>query len=240
MTEEVTEVTEVEAEAPEVEVETEAETEVTAAESEQTETVESASTDTEEQTHRKPGAEERIQQLVRERNEALEYAKALEQTQAQPQEDVSWEDQIADNVLRRQQEAEAQRLRQVAAAKQQQFIQEKMEAARQEYPDFDQKVLGNPNLQISDHMLQVILTSDKGAAVSMYLAENPQEAAKIAANPNPYAQAMEMARIEERLPNRKTITDAPPPVKPIQSSGAPGDKPLEEMSYEEYRAARGW
>ena len=102
--------------------------------------------------------------------------------------------------------------------------QDREEAARDKYEDFEQ-VAYNPKLPITDVMAQTIQASDNGPDVIYYLGSNPKEASRIAALP-PILQAKEIGKIEAKLtsnpPTKKTST-APAPIAPVaaRASGNP-------------------
>jgi len=111
-------------------------------------------------------------------------------------------------------EAEKQRFETLEA------YQDKEEAAREKYVDFEQ-VAYNPTLAITSVMAETIHASDIGPDIAYYLGGNPKEADRIS-RMNPFSQAKEIGKIEAKLaenpPVRKT-TSAPPPIKPVTAKG---------------------
>jgi hypothetical protein len=98
----------------------------------------------------------------------------------------------------------------------------------------------NPDLAVTPFMADAIRSSDQGAEMAYYLGKNPQEAARIAALPV-LAQAAEMAGLSGRIgPAQTSISQAPAPFAPLTGRGAQGTRRLEDMSFEEYRKARGF
>ena len=113
------------------------------------------------------------------------------------------------------------------AAKQQSQVlesyQEREEAARDKYDDFEQ-VAYNPKLPITDVMAETIQSSDIGPELAYYLGSNPKDAERIS-RMTPLAQAKEIGKIEAKLANDppvKRTTSAPAPISPVtaRSSGA--------------------
>ena len=114
------------------------------------------------------------------------------------------------------------------AAKQQSAVlesyQEREEAARDKYDDFEQ-VAYNPKLTITNVMAETIQSSDIGPELAYYLGSNPKDAERIA-RMTPLSQAKEIGKIEAKLaaepPVRRT-TSAPAPISPVsaRSTGAP-------------------
>jgi hypothetical protein len=114
------------------------------------------------------------------------------------------------------------------AAKQQSQVlesyQEREEAARDKYDDFEQ-IAYNPKLPITEVMAQTIQSSDIGPELAYYLGTNPKDAERIS-RMAPLAQAKEIGKIEAKLaaePPVKRTTSAPAPISPVtaRSSGAP-------------------
>ena len=99
--------------------------------------------------------------------------------------------------------------------------QEREEAAREKYDDFEQVAL-NPKLPITTLMAQTIQASDVGPDVAYYLGSNPKEAERISRLPA-YLQAKEIGRIEAKVqssPPAKKTSAAPSPIKPVTARSA--------------------
>ena len=106
------------------------------------------------------------------------------------------------------------------AAKQQSQVlesyQEREEAARDKYDDFEQ-VAYNPKLPITTVMAETIQSSDIGPELAYYLGSNPKDAERIS-RMSPLAQAKEIGKIEAKLaaePPVKRTTSAPAPISPV-------------------------
>lgn len=80
-------------------------------------------------------------------------------------------------------------------------------AGRSKYADFD-TVVGNPNVPITDIMMNTMMAIDGGHEAAYHLATNPAEAARIARMP-PSTQAREVGRLAKQL-----AAPAPAPVVP--------------------------
>jgi len=125
------------------------------------------------------------------------------------------------------QKAEELIARREAAKQQSQVLesyQEREEAARDKYDDFEQ-VAYNPKLPITNVMAETIQSSDIGPDLAYYLGSNPKDAERIS-RMSPLAQAKEIGKIEAKLssnPPVKKTTSAPAPISPVtaRSSGAP-------------------
>ncbi len=99
--------------------------------------------------------------------------------------------------------------------------EESEEKARDKYDDFDQ-VTRNPNLPITNVMLEAIQSSDVGPDVAYYLGTNPKEAERIS-KMSPYLQAKEIGKIEVKIasnPPVKRTSSAPAPINPVTARGA--------------------
>ena len=102
--------------------------------------------------------------------------------------------------------------------------QEREEAARDKYDDFEQ-VAYNPKLNITNVMAETIQSSDVGPELAYYLGSNPKDADRIA-RLTPFMQAKEIGKIEAKLaaePPMKRTTSAPAPISPVtaRTSGSP-------------------
>jgi len=141
-----------------------------------------------------------------------------------PVDDYSAETNPDAMVLQKAEEIIARR----EAAKQQSQVlesyQEREEAARDKYTDFEQ-VAYNPKLSITTVMAETIQSSDIGPELAYYLGSNPKDADRIA-RLTPLSQAKEIGKIEAKLaadPPVKKTTSAPAPITPVtaRSSGGP-------------------
>jgi hypothetical protein len=110
---------------------------------------------------------------------------------------------------------------------------------REKAPDFEE-IAHNPNLAITPAMADAIRESSRGPEIAYYLGKNPAEAARIAGLP-PVSQAAAIARLEARIDEpQASITKAPQPVGTLSGRAGSGGKKLDDMSFEEYRRARGY
>lgn len=130
-----------------------------------------------------------------------------------------------------------------------------IKAGTQTYDDFNEVVLENEGLTITPIMVDTMGDEDNAADIAYYLGKNPDIANRIARLPA-LMIAKEIGKIsvlvakdgesisQEPDPNTDTITikkttSAPEPINPI-GGRAPVKKPLDKMTNEEYRAARGF
>ena len=124
------------------------------------------------------------------------------------------------------QKAEEIIARREAARQQSQVLesyQEREEAARDKYTDFEQ-VAYNPKLSITNVMAETIQSSDIGPELAYYLGSNPKDADRIA-RLSPLSQAKEIGKIEAKLaaePPMKKTTSAPAPITPVTARSSGG------------------
>lgn len=216
---------------------------------------------------KKPGVHERIDELTKKfrdaerereywREEALRKQQALA-PQTQPAQEApkdsgeptleSCDFDPVEFQRRYYQWARNQEKQQEEAASRQRKFAESEAAFRAEHPDYD-AVARNPELPITQVMVQVIADTDNPPAIAYYLGQNPNEAAAIA-QMSELQMGRAIGRIEAKLsappqasevtrqPEPKTVTRAPAPVTTL--SGAPAvKKTYEGMSMKEYDEAR--
>lgn len=113
-----------------------------------------------------------------------------------------------------EQERRAAEAEQAKASKHDTFLAKAKEFAATA-PDFDD-VAFNPSLPITDAMADAIDLSERGPEILYYLGKNPGRAEEISRMPDLHA-ALEIGRLEGKLslPQPKTVTNAPPPIRPI-------------------------
>ncbi len=93
-------------------------------------------------------------------------------------------------------------------------------------PQLVQELIRNPQIPKHPAVEQAIMESDVGPEITLHLAQNPAEAARIGrmAYQNPLAAAREIGKIEARImtPEKPTqiISQAPEPIKAVASKGS--------------------
>lgn len=111
------------------------------------------------------------------------------------------------------------------------------EEASEAYEDFVE-VAFNPDLPISAAMAEVITAETNGPDIAYWLGSNPAEAQRIS-QLSPTLAAHELGKIGAGLkrPEPNKTTNAPDPVEPV-GAREQHEKPLSDLSYEEYKARR--
>jgi len=99
------------------------------------------------------------------------------------------------------------------------------------HPEYDEKV--TDDLPISKPMAETILQSEKGPEITLYLANNPEESARISKLSYALA-AKEIGKIEAKIEAKTLkISNAPAPMKPVPTAQALA-KDLASMSQEDF------
>ena len=109
-------------------------------------------------------------------------------------------------------------------------------------PDFND-VMQNAEIALPIPVLEAIKESDMGPEIAYHLATNVDEADRLG-KLSPLAAVREIGKIEAKLsaplsqPKTKQVTQAPEPIKPTPSQASSTKKTLDEMSTDEFMAAR--
>lgn len=114
---------------------------------------------------------------------------------------------------------------------------ERVEKAQDAYPDFEDVVVNNRDLVISDAMAIAIKSTEHGIDLAYQLGKNPDEAARIA-KLDPVAQVFELGRLAASTakPAERPVSKAAPPVEPVrgQSRSEQSIYDADEMTTEQW------
>lgn len=113
--------------------------------------------------------------------------------------------------LERQRAEQAERSR---AVEMQRAWSTRLAQAAEKIPDFFDVVGGATSVEMTPAMNQAIVESDAGPQVAYFLAQNPAEAARIAAL-SPARQAAEIGKLEDKVSKPAKASSAPEPIKPV-------------------------
>lgn len=102
-------------------------------------------------------------------------------------------------------------------------------------PGFDRDAFDS--LPLTPAIAAALVDSDVSAKLMHYMAQNPDEVAKIANLP-PARQAAAIGRMEAKVDSAPPVSNAPPPMKPVGSRGSASNSDLGRASMEEYIAQR--
>jgi len=159
--------------------------------------------------------------LAREQRKWEREQAAAAAAQSQPAAPVVGEGEPAPDVMTLATHIANQREASKQLAAIEEAYQERAEAAREKYDDFEQ-VAYSPTLTITAPMATTIRESEVGPEIAYYLGSNPAEARRIAAL-TPLSQAREIGKIETKLasnPPAKRTSSAPAPIAPIAGRGS--------------------
>lgn len=117
----------------------------------------------------------------------------------------------------------------------------RMDEARSRYKDFDEVIEEN-DFAMDPQVGKVFLKVKNSGDVAYYLAKHPEEGKKFAAM-DPEEAIMELGAISRSLssqdsPEKRPVTGAPPPVKPVGSSSTRSSVALEDLPQREYNRIR--
>lgn len=106
---------------------------------------------------------------------------------------------------------------------------ERVDAAKLVITDYDQVMEGMKGVNVSDSLISLIKASENSAVIAYKLASDPALLSKLD-RMTPLQQAKEIGKLEvsERLPERKTVTKADPPLTKSKGS-APAAKSQEQQ-----------
>lgn len=113
--------------------------------------------------------------------------------------------------------------------------------ARGKYEDFDE-VVGRDDISIPQSVQLAIVEMDNGPEVAYYLGQHPEEAEKLL-ELSPIKAVMAVGRIAATLnpsssPEKRPVSGAPTPVKPVGSSSTRSSVALEDLPQREYNRIR--
>jgi hypothetical protein len=192
--------------------------------------------------------QERIDDLTAARRDAERRAAAAEaralQLQQQlkpPGPNASLEEHDDYRVERAVVKARADELTHEARTAQQEAVQKtfdtfqaKAEAVADRMPGLVDKFCALP--EVSQAMASFVAESDRGAEVAFHLAQNPNEATRIA-RLSPLHQGIELARLEGKLsvaPQIRKVSTAPSPPPTVTGNPSPASRDPHEMNQAEY------
>ena len=170
--------------------------------------------------------------------EALKAQNAPKSVEPQMSDFDTFEDYteaLAEYKYTQKQQAQAQQYNQQAQAQAiAQDWQSKVEKVRAVAPDFDEAFKNVAEITFAQSTLDAVAGHEKGAEIAYLLGKDPVKAYQIASLP-PMQQLMAIGEIAAKtnLTKPKTVTNAPPPVKPIHG-GSSASPDISKMSTDEY------
>lgn len=154
-----------------------------------------------------------LRQQLSNQGASKEVQQAVKDFKYDPNEEVSWEQQLSDfvkqtvNNLQQDQQREVREKREQTAH--QEFTQ-KFRKGMERFSDFKEVVGAQP----MDDAMTLALRGIADPTAFIYAAskQKPQEIERISKIPDPYARMVEMGRLEERMRRGKSTTKAPRPL----------------------------
>jgi hypothetical protein len=132
----------------------------------------------------------------------------------------------------------------------------RVDAFREQTPDFDAVIDTAENIKLPPPMEAVILHEDMGPALMYYLAQHPDQCdqiARMAPGPQFVAMGKIMSQLEAQVSTGQSLSDnatakprasaprrsaLPPPVSTVGAGAAKSTVSLDELPYEQYREIR--
>lgn len=117
----------------------------------------------------------------------------------------------------------------------------RVEEARGRFEDFDE-VVGRDDISIPQSVQLAIVEMDNGPEVAYYLGQHPEEAKKLLAM-TPMQSVIAVGKMSATLgttnsPEKRPVTGAPPPIKPVGAASTKSARSLEDMPQREYNRIR--
>lgn len=154
-----------------------------------------------------------LRQQLMERGASREVQDAVKDFKYNPDQEVSWEQQLSDFVkqtVNNMQSEQHQRARQEQEVASHRQFQKKFTQGMDRFDDFREVVGSKP---IDDAMtLSLRAMDDPSAFIYAACKRHPQEIERISKLQDPYARMVEMGKLEERMRRNKPSTNAPRPL----------------------------
>lgn len=153
-----------------------------------------------------------VQQMMQERLER--QARNMQKQSSDDEDSPDFQQQLKsmiENAVTEVQQKNAARQQQEIEMQRQQEFEDKFRRGTTRFKDFTNVVANKP---ISDYMLQATSgMNDPSGFIYAACKRAPEEVERISKITNPYAQVLEIAKLESKLKTGKTTTQAPRPIK---------------------------
>lgn len=170
-----------------------------------------------------------LRQQLQQQGASKEVQQAVKDFKYDPNEEVSWEQQLSDfvkhTVTNLQQDQQRQAREQQEQLAQREFTQ-KFQKGMERFSDFREVVGSQP----MDDAMTLALRGMPDPTAFIYAASkrNPQELERISKLPDPYARMVEMGKLEERMRRTKPTTKAPRPLGRTREDATEKVKPKQK------------
>lgn len=154
-----------------------------------------------------------LRQQLQNKGATKEVQQAVKDFKYDPNEEISWEQQLSDFVkhtVNNMSKESQQQERQIQEQKVQREFHQKFTKGMDRFGDFREVVGAQP----MDDAMTLALRGMADPSAFIYAASkrNPQEIERISKLPDPYARMVEMGKLEERMRRNKPTTKAPRPL----------------------------
>lgn len=170
-----------------------------------------------------------LRQQLAQQGASKEVQQAVKDFKYDPNDEVSWEQQLSDFVKHTVTNMHTEQQQQQRQAQEQQAEREfsqKFRKGMERFGDF-REVVGS--MPMDDAMtLSLRGMSDPAAFIYAASKRNPQEIERISKLPDPYARMVEMGKLEERMRRTKPVTKAPRPLGRTREDTSVKVKPKEK------------
>ncbi|MRT30811.1 hypothetical protein [Herbaspirillum sp. CAH-3] len=171
-------------------------------------------------------AKERARTISQMRREQEEQARAQRLKNEPRREAFNGDDeafvqaQIRHQAEKLAQEQLTERQQREAMERRNESFMEKVESAKERFPDFETVVMQDHSLPINEAMVEFIQESDVGPDLAYHLAKNRAQAEQIS-RMSPISAARALAKIESEIAARPKAekSNAPPPINPVGQRG---------------------
>lgn len=141
--------------------------------------------------------------------------------------------------------AEEQRVEQENTKKTFDAYNAQVDKTREKHPDWDDVIKAGADVPMSQGVQLAVIESENGPEVAYYLCTHKDEAKALNTMSVPRAM-VEIGKISAKLlkaddapsPERKPVTSAAAPLRPVGRAGTTSSVPLDTLSYEDYRRVR--
>lgn len=170
-----------------------------------------------------------LRQQLANQGASKEVQQAVKDFKYDPNDEVSWEQQLSDFVkatVTNMHTEQQQQQRQFQEQQQERQFKEKFVKGMERFSDFREVVGSQP----MDDAMTLALRGMSDPAAFIYAASkrNPQEIERISKLPDPYARMVEMGKLEERMRRAKPVTKTPRPLGKTREDTSVKVKPKEK------------
>jgi len=155
---------------------------------------------------------------------------------------ADWKAEQKVTALKQELKSDVESLKKVQQDSEENVFQGRLNESKNKYADFDDAFF-NPDTPYTEVMREVVKKDADGLELGYFFGKNQEEALRIAELSiiDPTAARVEMGKIIQKLaaqPNKKKISDAPPPINPLNAHVEVVTRDPSKMSQSEYESWR--